>query len=89
MDEIQIFGQTPMHPRKRLEMANKIKNIKKEQKEEDKVEIIMKFNNQNKFKQADNVLKDNIKKEIGVSEDNIYYRKTEIKSTSKINSSKR
>ena len=50
-----------MHPRKRLEMANKIKNIKKEQKEEDKVEIIMKFNNQNKFKQADNVLKDNIK----------------------------
>ena len=69
-----------MHPRKRLEMANKIKNIKKEQKEEDKVEIIMKFNNQNKFKQADNVLKDNIKKEIGVSEDNIYYRKTEIKS---------
>ena len=70
-----------MHPRKRLEMANKIKNIKKEQKEEDKVEIIMKFNNQNKFKQADNVLKDNIKKEIGVSEDNIYYRKTEIKST--------
>ena len=62
-------------------MANKIKNIKKEQKEEDKVEIIMKFNNQNKFKQADNVLKDNIKKEIGVSEDNIYYRKTEIKST--------
>ena len=70
-----------MHLRKRLEMANKIKNIKKEQKEEDKVEIIMKFNNQNKFKQADNVLKDNIKKEIGVSEDNIYYRKTEIKST--------
>ena len=70
-----------MHARKRLEMANKIKNIKKEQKEEDKVEIIMKFNNQNKFKQADNVLKDNIKKEIGVSEDNIYYRKTEIKST--------
>ena len=70
-----------MHPRKRLEMANKIKNIKKEQKEEDNVEIIMKFNNQNKFKQADNVLKDNIKKEIGVSEDNIYYRKTEIKST--------
>ena len=70
-----------MHPRKRLEMANKIKNIKKEQKEEDKVEIIMKFNNQNKFKQAYNVLKDNIKKEIGVSEDNIYYRKTEIKST--------
>ena len=70
-----------MHPKKRLEMANKIKNIKKEQKEEDKVEIIMKFNNQNKFKQADNVLKDNIKKEIGVSEDNIYYRKTEIKST--------
>ena len=70
-----------MHPRKRLEMANKIKNIKKEQKEEDKVEIIMKFNNQNKLKQADNVLKDNIKKEIGVSEDNIYYRKTEIKST--------
>ena len=70
-----------MHPRKRLEMANKIKNIKKEQKEEDKVEIIMKFNNQNKFKQADNVLKDNIKKEIGVSGDNIYYRKTEIKST--------
>ena len=70
-----------MHPRKRLEMANKIKNIKKEQKEEDKVEIIMKFNNQNKFKQADNILKDNIKKEIGVSEDNIYYRKTEIKST--------
>ena len=70
-----------MHPRKRLEMANKIKNIKKEQKEEHKVEIIMKFNNQNKFKQADNVLKDNIKKEIGVSEDNIYYRKTEIKST--------
>ena len=70
-----------MHPRKRLEMANKIKNIKKEQKEEDKVEIIMKFNNQNKFKQADNVLKDNIKKEIGVLEDNIYYRKTEIKST--------
>ena len=70
-----------MHPRKRLEMANKIKNIKKEQKEEDKVEIIMKFNNQNKFKQADNVLKDNIKKEIGVSEDNIYYRKTKIKST--------
>ena len=70
-----------MHPRKRLEMANKIKNINKEQKEEDKVEIIMKFNNQNKFKQADNVLKDNIKKEIGVSEDNIYYRKTEIKST--------
>ena len=70
-----------MHQRKRLEMANKIKNIKKEQKEEDKVEIIMKFNNQNKFKQADNVLKDNIKKEIGVSEDNIYYRKTEIKST--------
>ena len=69
-----------MHPRKRLEMANKIKNIKKEQKEEDKVEIIMKFNNQNKFKQADNILKDNIKKEIGVSEDNIYYRKTEIKS---------
>ena len=70
-----------MHPRKRLEMANKIKNIKKEQKDEDKVEIIMKFNNQNKLKQADNVLKDNIKKEIGVSEDNIYYRKTEIKST--------
>ena len=70
-----------MHARKRLEMANKIKNIKKEQKEEHKVEIIMKFNNQNKFKQADNVLKDNIKKEIGVSEDNIYYRKTEIKST--------
>ena len=70
-----------MHPRKRLEMANKIKNIKKEQKEEDKVEIIMKFNNQNKFKQADNVLKDNIKKEIRVSGDNIYYRKTEIKST--------
>ena len=70
-----------MHPRKRLEMANKIKNIKKEQKDEDKVEIIMKFNNQNKLKQADNVLKDNIKKEIGVSEDNIYYIKTEIKST--------
>ena len=70
-----------MHPRKRLEMANKIKNIKKEQKDEDKVEIIMKFNNQNKLKQADSVLKDNIKKEIGVSEDNIYYRKTEIKST--------
>ena len=50
-----------MHPRKRLEMTNKIKNIKKEQKEEDEGEVTMEVNNQNKLKQADKILKDNIK----------------------------
>ena len=51
-----------MDPRKRLEMTNKIKDIKKEQKEEDEVEIAMEVNNQNKLKQADRIAKDNIKK---------------------------
>ena len=50
-----------MHPRKRLEMANKIKNIQKEKKEE--VEITMGVNNQNKFKHVDKILKD-IKKKL-------------------------
>ena len=59
--EIETLGQTPMHPRKRLEMTNKIKNIKKEQKEEDEGEVTMEVNNQNKLKQADKILKDNIK----------------------------
>ena len=60
-----------MHPRKRLEMANKIKNIQKEKKEEE-VEITMGVNNQNKFKHVDK----RYKKEIEVLEDNIYYSKT-------------
>ena len=51
-----------MDPRKRLEMTNKIKDIKKEQKEEDEVEIAMEVNNQNKLKQADRIAKNNIKK---------------------------
>ena len=51
-DEIQILGQTPRHPRKRSEMANQIKNTKKEQKEEDEVEITVEVNNQNKLKQS-------------------------------------
>ena len=63
-DEIETLGQTPMHPRKRLEMTNKIKNIKKEQKEEDEGEVTMEVNNQNKLKQADKILKDNIKKKL-------------------------
>ena len=50
-----------MHPRKRLEMANKVKNIQKEKKEE--VEITMGVNNQNKFKHVDKILKD-IKKKL-------------------------
>ena len=51
-----------MHPRKRLEMANKIKNIQKEKKEEE-VEITMGVNNQNMFKHVDKILKD-IKKKL-------------------------
>ena len=51
-----------MHPRKRLEMANKIKNIQKEKKEEE-VEITTGVNNQNKFKHVDKILKD-IKKKL-------------------------
>ena len=51
-----------MHPRKRLEMANKVKNIQKEKKEEE-VEITMGVNNQNKFKHVDKILKD-IKKKL-------------------------
>ena len=70
-DEIQILGQTHMHPRNRLEMADEIKHIKKEQKEEDEVEIAMQVNNQNKLKQADKILKDNTEKEIDVLEDSI------------------
>ena len=70
-----------MHPRKRLEMANKIKNIKKDHQEENEVEITMELNNQNKLKQADKMLKDNIKKEIEVLEDNIHYTKKKNKST--------
>ena len=46
-DEIQILGQSLIHPRKRLEMANKIKNIKKDHEEENEVEITMELNNQN------------------------------------------
>ena len=64
-----------MYLRKRLEMANKTKNIKKEQKEED-VKITMEVNNLNKPKQADKILKDNTKKETEVLDDNIYYTKT-------------
>ena len=80
-DAIQILGQSLMHPRKRLEMANKIKNIKKDHQEENEVEITMELNNQNKLKQADKMLKHNIKKEIEVLEDNIHYTKKKNKST--------
>ena len=56
-DEIQILGQTPMHLRKRLGMANKIKKIAKEQNQEDEAEISKEVNNKNK-----NIIKYNIKK---------------------------
>ena len=41
----------------------------------------MELNNQNKLKQADKMLKHNIKKEIEVLEDNIHYTKKKNKST--------
>ena len=72
-----------MDPRKRLEMTNKIKDIKKEQKEEDEVEIAMEVNNQNKLKQADRISKDNIKKKVFL-EDNIYYTKKEEKAPKRL-----
>ena len=46
-----------MHLRKRLGMANKIKKIAKEQKQEDEAEISKEVNNKNK-----NIIKYNIKK---------------------------
>lgn len=61
-DGIQILGQTPMHLRKRLGMANKTLKIAKEQKQEDEAEITKEVNNKNKSKQADEILKYNIKK---------------------------
>ena len=37
-DEIEILGQTPLHPRKRLEKIAKMKKIKKEL--DDKIQFI-------------------------------------------------
>ena len=46
---------------------------------ENEVEITMEVNNQNRLTQADKVLKDNIKREIKVLEDNICHTKNEKK----------
>ena len=43
-------------------MANKTLKIAKEQKQEDEAEITKEVNNKNKSKQADEILKYNIKK---------------------------
>ena len=48
------------------------------------VEITMEVNNQNRLKQADKVLKDNIEKEIKDSEDNICHTKKEIKAPKRL-----
>ena len=46
-----------------------------------KLKLLWKVNNQNRLKQSDNVLKDNIKKEIRVLEDNIRHTKKRKEST--------
>ena len=46
---------------------------------ENEIEITMEVNNQNRLKQTDKVLKDNIKKEIKVLEDNICHTKKKKK----------
>ena len=75
-----------------------MKNLKKKKKikdeiqilghatmqKENEVEITMEVNNQNRLKQADKVLKDNIKKEIKVLEDNIPYTKKEKKAPKRL-----
>ena len=90
-DKIKVLGQTPLHPKKTLQRFENMKKMKKEiedqtqilshtpmqkkKKKKNEVEITVEVNNQNRLKQTDKVLNDNIKKEIKVLEDICHTKK--------------
>ena len=78
VDEIKVLGQMPLPPKKRLDRIEKLKKKKKRKKKEDEIQILghtpmhkgneveinIEVNNENRLKQADKVLKDNLKKKL-------------------------
>ena len=76
VDEIKVLGQMPLPPKKRLDRTEKLKKKRKKKEDEiqilghtpmhkeNEVEINIEVNNENRLKQADEVLKDNLKKKL-------------------------